>query len=464
MQNKASKQKMNQSLKFIIFLSLIILFLNSRLFSFMDEIRLYALLVAIVFLGGYLIMFIYYQVKSRNKKESSIELISRILDYIDFAEPIDELTMIEDEEIKIEEIQEIIEEKVQDPIEHIELIEPLSKTDNVESVVVEESEPIVQEHTYYENIETQQYVNHLSLFLASYGFVINKSQLINMFASMSATKLIVLKNSKEEVIHHFLDKFSEFIGAHYFSDEIIHPIEQFDDLFKEEYHLKQCVLSAGEHKDRMHLMSFSNVDLTHLNAFFQPILNYANNPLIPCEIQNRHFTDLTHSPLNMWFFLIIKPDQIDEITKDLADSAVVIEFNISSKKPKDVILEKPIRISYESFTHLLLDGYEREFLDESFWKNIDQIEGYYHRTNGFLIDNRLFRQMERFSSTYLLFGGDKQEAIDHLLFSKLLNVLSYVHKKNEDEEDVLLLFERLFGLENLTNSKRILKQIQERNK
>jgi len=122
------------------------------------------------------------------------------------------------------------------------------------------------------------------------------------------------------------------------------------------------------------------------------------------------------------------------------------------------------KLSYEFLTNLFEDGYNTNYIEEPEWKKFDQIERYLQEHNSFAMDNRLFRQLERYTSLFLLFGGDKTEAIDYVLYSKFLPVIRVLDMDGPQKSDneLLQLFEKLFGLENLTKSKQILKLIQDK--
>ena len=172
-------------------------------------------------------------------------------------------------------------------------------------------------------------------------------------------------------------------------------------------------------------------------------------------------TQVQYIPNNLWFFVI--PESNESIVSDkLSLSAITIEVKAKLTMPKDTVTQNEFKISNEYYTNFLLDGYETYYLNESDWKKIDRIELYFQQYGSFKIDNRVFRQMERFASTFLMFGGDKHEAIDTILYNKLLKVISHLefNQTSETDDQVLNLFEQLFGLEYLPRSKQVLKDIQ----
>jgi len=151
------------------------------------------------------------------------------------------------------------------------------------------------------------------------------------------------------------------------------------------------------------------------------------------------------------------------MSNKLIQGSVYLDLSIKLTDPKDEVIENDLKYSYENFTNILFDGYDQYYIDESEWKKIDQIENYLKKNLDFNIDNRLVRQIERYTSTVLLFGGEKNQAIDGMFYTKLLRLISTLDliKDKQSEESLVSLFEKLFGLENLSRSKQLLKDIKE---
>ena len=143
---------------------------------------------------------------------------------------------------------------------------------------------------------------------------------------------------------------------------------------------------------------------------------------------------------------------------------MTIDINAQIVEPKDSVYNTVNKLSYHYFSDCIRDSRESYYIKEDLWKKFDQLEYYANERTPFVINNRVFRQLERYTTMYLLCEGDEYEAIDSVLTSKLLVMISKVNivKKDKEDEGIFALCEKLFGLENLTKSKKLLKQIEER--
>ena len=213
-------------------------------------------------------------------------------------------------------------------------------------------------------------------------------------------------------------------------------------------------------------MAVDHVELSKIDNYFSKIIDYATNPLMPCYLDELNHSIIKELPKNIWFMII--PTLFDEkaISLKLLDCAVINDTDAKIVMPKDIVTQNAIKISYNYLMDNLRDSSDQYYVKEELWKKVDQLEAYVNERVPFTIDNRVFRQLERYSTMYLMGDGNEDEAIDCLLSSKLLVKISklVLNRKNEDDEGIFALCEKLFGLENLTKSKILLKHIEEVNK
>jgi hypothetical protein len=316
------------------------------------------------------------------------------------------------------------------------------------------------------NIDANKYSSDLIAFLLDNGLSVDKQNIRQLFSCIAASKLIILKSEKPLISERFIELFSDFIGAHFFKNEVKSGLDTFDDLFLDGYQFSKAIITANKKPNRINIVSLRNIKLNTLEQYFSNIIDYSLNPLLPCDIKNKHFSTVTELPNNMWFMVI--PSNSSDIIPSgrIAESAITFELNIGEITPKDEIRHNEFKLSYENITNFLTEGYEEYFLKEKQWKKIDRIEEHLKQYSTFSLDNRLFRQLERYSSTYIMFGGDKYDAMDCMLSAKLLPVIALIDidRTYSNEEGMLKLFERIIGLENLSRSKKLLKEIQESNR
>ena len=446
-----------------IFMIVMNWFLYNRSLTIAEDIELYFFVsIAIFFNGLYIVHFI-LSVKSKDKTALPVESLMIVMDDMEYALPTNvEYSEQYQTDDKIDENKDIIEQQDRAHIQDIqkEIEQPLTYAD-----IPKPKRVIPQEAIFDKTIEPEKYCDQLSQYFYDRGLFVEKNNLREIFASLAASKLIILKHESPIISQRFMELFSEYLGAHYVIDEGMEHVETFDELFVGEHPLKSSLMSANKHQHKMHIMTFKDVNLNQFEQYGKIFIDFAINPLLPCYINSREFKNKFKMPMNMWYVIIPHAKEDMHLSEKISEAAVTLEITAKIIEPKEEVYENHIKVTFESFRNLLIDGFEQYFIDEQVWKNIDEVEAFFNQYKPFSIDNRLFRQLERYTSTFLMFGGEKNEAVDHMFYNKLLHVLSTIDlsKPQENREDVLLLFEKLFGLENLIKSKNVIKEIQERN-
>ena len=112
-----------------------------------------------------------------------------------------------------------------------------------------------------------------------------------------------------------------------------------------------------------------------------------------------------------------------------------IDLNAKVIEPQEEVHENEIKLSYERLVHMIRDLEEKYYLEEIHWKKIDQLENYISKYIQYKFDNKIIRQIERFSSIYILVGGDQLECLDNLLNSKIFPIVLDLNIKRQDNED-----------------------------
>lgn len=422
----------------IILLGVFDVFFLSILHGFVTEQVYYVIFWILILFDLFLIYLIIYR-PSKIKELESKETLEENETYLeDEDDQDDEDDLEETDEVNIEENEPILESDA--PLEKIEPTK-ISKTDKP--------------------IEINEYFEFVYQYIQNKGLSIEKRNLIEMFASMSASKLIIVKNNDLEIVDQFVKSFSQFIGAEIFIDQFKDQPQSFDVLLSSKLSLNKCIESAKTNRNKIHFMAYQNVELSKLNRYFDEVINYALDPQITHSINDYNLTD--GFPKNMWFMIFVDDAEAKNMPEILSKAAVMINLSAKVVEVQSKSKDRYLKIPYVSFMNLLTDGYGKYYLEESDWKNVDAIEDYVNDSTPFKIDNRVFRQLERYSSTYLLFGGDQIGAVDSMLAAKLLNIIK--HKNvSSSEEDIVMLFEKIYGLENLAKSKVLLKEIQKNQK
>lgn len=376
--------------------------------------------------------------------------------------------------VSLEEWQKSNEESpLEEEVEEVSETEEIEE-ESVEEVLVEESNTnipgpkniINREPFFVKEIDIKEYCDELYQYLQDFGLSVHKRNIRQIFAAIAANKVIVLKNEDSSISERFVEVFTDFIGAKYFSNSLKREVNTFSDMFFDEFSLKDCLYSASNNLNRLHFVGLGNVELEKLELFYDTVLEYSWNPELPCDIENTYYDTVKEMPLNMWFFVYPKDNKDVYESKIYSRSTIVVDLNASIATPKDEVYNNQKQLSYEFLTNLYYEGYEQFFIEETDWKKLDKVEEYLTEYSDFKLDNRLFRQMERYTSILIMFGGDQYEAMDDILYAKFLRVVLNleINADQNSENGLFQLFEKHFGLENLFKSKNILKIIQESNK
>ncbi|QVK18989.1 hypothetical protein KHQ81_04575 [Mycoplasmatota bacterium] len=358
------------------------------------------------------------------------------------------------------------ESAVDQSVTEEELMQKEMDADEEEANLQKPKSVISREHIFVKDVDPKKYCDDLYSYLQDNGLSVNMNNVREMFASMAATKLIIVKSEDPILSQRFVELFSDFIGAYYTKDKVKPNLELFDDLYLDNYRFKKFILKANHDPNKINIMSLRDVKLDTLEQCFDKVLEYAWNPLLACNIESSIFSFVKEMPINTWFMVIPKDSNDTFMSETLGNSAITLELNAKTIEPKEEVYENEKKLSYEFMTNLLLEGYEKFYIKEAAWKKVDKVEEYLKEYSTFTLDNRMFRQLERYTSTYLMFGGDEYEAMDSVLYAKLLRVISIlkINIDQDSEKGLFQLFEKLYGLENLTRSKTILKEIQEMNR
>ncbi len=321
------------------------------------------------------------------------------------------------------------------------------------------------EPIYNTELQMEHYCDNLCQYMVDNGLKIEKRIAREILSCTAASHMIIVKSERTDIAKRFLEIYNDFIGAKSFVETASTVWNSFGDLFQGESQLKNCIVSANKKKDLIHIMTLNHVDLSTMEKYFASIIDFATNPLMPCYIKEMASFGVSELPKNIWFMLIPTNFDNNTIPNELIQCSVIIDLDAKIVLPKDTVKQNELKLSHNYFMDSLRDSADTYFVNEDLWKKVDQIEYFVNKQTPFNIDNRVFRQLERYTTMYIMSGGEEYEAIDSILAAKLLIMIAKLSlRKTDDESEGLYdLCEKLFGLDNLTRSKVLLKQIEKIN-
>lgn len=377
------------------------------------------------------ILFTYFSLKLvlsmfKNKKKKSKEI--KIVNELDFIKAIP-LAESSYEELFVEEEDE-------------------EEFDDLEEVDFDVSKNILSEN--YTELE-QEALNKLlfdfKVYLESNGVFTTQNNIRTFISSLFSSKLLFFNNFNvsKELKQKFLSLFSEFTGSFYTNQRMSNDYQSLEMLLNvTNSNINEIIESAKLNKDYVHIISFTDVSLENFENNFKKILDYNLT-----MISSKSFS----IPANLWFIFIPKEEEVKKANKLSKLSSFNLSLNIEAKEPLNTNTEvnNNARLSNTFIKEILRDLSEDYYLDESTWKKLDEVNSYLTNHGVDIFDNRVIRQIEKFSTVYKYTDGDSIGLIDDILATKVLPLLSnrHVQKQNEEDETFLELCDRLFGLEDL---------------
>lgn len=359
--------------------------------------------------------------------------------------------------------EDVLEDDFDDQYEEEVTFEPEYDESGNLIQILKPNEMLSVDAIYNAKIEMDKYCELLCQYMLDNGLKIEKKVAREIFSCMAASQIIIVKSERNIISQRFIEIFSDFIGARSYFGTEKPEWKSFRDLYQNDTKLEKCIRSAHRNKNLIHIMSYNKVNLFTIENYFSKIINFAKNPLLPCSIEEMKVKDIKELPKNIWFMVI--PTSINvSIPKKLMEYSFIIDTGAKIVTPKDVVRRNALKTSYYYFTDIVRDYSDTFYISEEVWKKIDQIELYVNKQVPFNIENRIFRQLERYTTMYMMCGGDEIEAIDTILATKLLILIAKLDLvKNGEYEGFLDLCEKLFGLENLTKSKLLLQNVEKIN-
>jgi hypothetical protein len=433
--NEASKKNINW--KFWVLLGITVLINGAAtviLSLGVDGDLFMGVLFLVIFLDIFLIMgMISVYSESGRERETSLDAYASLLEGMDYLEP-------SHEEIYFEKVDEVATEAEEE--ETVKILRP-------KAIIAKESvfrEPVMED-----------YCNSLQEYMAEWGLRIDRSAAREIFSCLAATKLNILRGEHRNISKYFLDVFGGYIGAHSYNENLQEkPLSASEAFWK-------CLRSAAANAHIIHFMILETENLIPGDELFLHLIAYATDPLLPCYFKGLTQMGLNELPQNIWFFLV--PKEADEIPKELMDCSSIMQIDAKVTEPQETVYQNEDKLSNQHLLEIIRDSAETHYVSEELWKKIDELEEYVGSRSSFALDNRVFRQLERYTSMYILCGGEEQQAVDCVLSSKILPAIAglALPRKPEEGDGIFALCERLFGLENLTKSRVLLKQIEEKN-
>ena len=301
------------------------------------------------------------------------------------------------------------------------------------------------------------------------GYTFDQTTIREIFASMSASRLIILKGMSNEAFLLFMTVLCEYFDSRTYIDRVDesyinedHALFGTDDAYhRVKKDLLLAIESARNVKHVIHFAALTNVKFDTISNYFVPFARYVRNPLGNAMVlaTNENNASATYYiPQNLWIVLNLAPTEtLDNMPDYIADIASVNSFEFSLCDPVDTHTDIR-RFKYPQLDHL--NGKIRTIaeIDEDSWKKLDRLEEYVKSHAEYSMGNKLWTGFEKYIATYIACDGERREAMDKAISARLLaSMISALREKVlEDGQSLSDMLDSIFGEENTASCRRMI--------
>ena len=221
-----------------------------------------------------------------------------------------------------------------------------------------------------------------------------------------------------------------------------------------------CLVKALEYaKNNLNKQVF--IILPRLKAkevfeYLKPVYTYIDSPEANTYIQTGGKSYIVSK--NIFFILTLeKGELVSDISRRLLRYVSVVEAEVEDETPSG----EPVSliISNEELAVSLRESLERRILDESTWKKLDMLIEHINPVSGFVLQNKIVRRLENYSSCLLTAPVEEIEALDRTLAFNFFN--EAIVTKNAagylGTNDIFNIMDSIFGAEKLPLSRKVIK-------
>ena len=331
------------------------------------------------------------------------------------------------------------------------------------------------DNEYFKNINKDlsfaSACSEFDAFARERGYVFSKDTVKEIFASFSASRLIMVKGMNNETFTSFVSVVSEYFGGRLRVDSVNDSyVNEEHMLFghdEADHRFKRNTLLAMENADRfkydIFIAALTDVKLETISNYFVPFARYIRNPNGSNSVlamNERHISTAYNIPRNLWFILNLDgKETLDNMPEYISDIATVNTFEFERCEPEhihgDVTMFKYPQIEYlENKNKAIAE------IEEDIWKKFDKLKDFVNYYAKYNLSNKLWTSFEKYVATYIACEGDRREALDKAIAYKLIPSIMSALKDCEFEEgkDLVSTLDRLFGEDNTAYSRKMIQK------
>lgn len=347
--------------------------------------------------------------------------------------------------------------------------------DNVERTSVEANGPQneEQDNEYFMHIDKElsfsRACEEFEIYAKERGYTFDQTVIREIFASLSASRLMIVKGMSNEAFLLFMTVLCEYFDSRTYIDRVDstyinedHALFGTDDSYhRVKKELLLAIESARNTKHIIHFAALTDVKLSSISNYFVPFARYARNPLgnaMVLAMNENNMSTTYYIPQNLWLVLNLAPTEtLDNIPDYISDIASVNSFEFSLCDPVDTHTDIK-RFKYPQLDHLNGKIKTIAEIDEDNWKKLDRLEEYVNAYATYSIGNKLWTGFEKYIAAYIACDGERLEAMDKAIAARLLPSMIAVlsGKLSEDDQNLSDTLDTIFGEENTASCRRMI--------
>lgn len=296
-------------------------------------------------------------------------------------------------------------------------------------------------------------------------------------AGLATSKIVLLEGLSGTGKSTLPRRFMEFVGG----DSEFIPVQStwkdradlvgyyndFTSNYKETRFLK--TLYENNYKtDKMSTVVLDEVNLSRIEYYFADFISAMEYPVdmryieLMQPIQGRKMPKKLedgklHVCENTYFVGTANKDESTyTITERVYDRAIVINFEQKHFPIETENVTEPVRISYQQFDNLVNEAKinENGKLTEDEKHKFEELYNFINENFDIQVGDRIFVQLDTFTSVYTACGGNKYKALDVMFANKFIRKLnnSFEDGVAENLDKLVALIDNNFGKDNFVES------------
>lgn len=280
----------------------------------------------------------------------------------------------------------------------------------------------------------------------------------DLFASLAASRLLVLRNTDASTFQKFMLTLSSYFETSLYLDSVDADYTRAENLWVKSgengslIHTRgfEALQAAKNNPDKIYFVALDNVDPAQLPQYFTSCVKYVRNPLGEhnITIHNAYGISSTYRiPQNLWFVLNVAADRsVTSLPGFICDVAVVNRFPFEECDTNETYTQVR-KFNYYQMDYMADKAVTNAFIPEDHWKKIDRLEKNISNSSHTVIDNKTWLCLEKYAHVYLTCEDDVIKALDHAICSKLLVMLiaELEGSSNNADQNLADILERILG-------------------